>query len=163
MRRRVVLAVAGWLVAAVVAVGAGIAAINVLGQGLAGPSARPMTSLEIERALATAQGASPVPATPTGPAASPSASPSPTPSPTGAKPRGQRFSSRGGSGIAYCHGGRVELGWWTAAQGFEVEDVDKGPARHAKLKFEADDAEIEVELSCTADGRLTQRTKTQTD
>ncbi|MQA98430.1 MAG: hypothetical protein GEV11_28955 [Streptosporangiales bacterium] len=162
MRRRVLLAVAGWLVAAGLAVGVGLAAINVLGQGLAGPSVRPMSSLEIEQALATAdRGASPVPETPTGPVTTPPASPSA--SPTGSTPRGQRFSSSGGSGLAYCVGDRAELAWWTPAQGFEVEDVQKGPARHAKVKFEGDDAEVEVELSCTPDGKLTERTKSETD
>ncbi len=147
MNSRLVLAVAGWLLAAAVATGTGVAVLGLLGRPLTGPAERPMTAEEIRLALARDTPGPPSPAsTPTG-AAPVDASGGETP---GAAPStgGRLVSTGAGSLIARCDGGLVRLQSWTPAQGFEVDDVDPGPDDRARVKFESDEGRIEIEVRC---------------
>ncbi|GLX05087.1 hypothetical protein [Microbispora sp. NBRC 16548] len=147
MNSRLVLAVAGWLLAAALATGTGVAVLGLLGRPLTGPAARPMTAEEIRLALARDTPGPPSPASTSAGAAPVDASGGVTPS---AVPvTGRKLVSTGaGSLIARCDGGLVRLQSWTPAQGFEVDDVDPGPDDRARVKFESDEGRIEVEVRC---------------
>ncbi|MFG1826313.1 hypothetical protein ACGFIJ_27850 [Microbispora bryophytorum] len=143
MHSRLVLAVAGWLLAAALAIGTGVAVLGLLGRPLTGPAERPMTAEEIRLALArdTQVPPSPAPAD----AAPVDVSGGQTP---GAATGRRLVSTGAGSLIARCEGGLVRLQSWTPAQGFEVDDVDPGPDDRARVKFESDESGLEIEVRC---------------
>ncbi|MBE3011265.1 septum formation initiator [Microbispora sp. NEAU-D428] len=145
MNSRLVFAVAGWLLAAALATGTGVAVLGLLGRPLTGQAERPMTAEEIRLALARDTPGPPFPAsTPAG--ATPAGS-SGGETPDAAT--GRRLVSTGaGSLIARCDGGLVRLQSWTPAQGFEVDDVDPGPDDRARVKFESDEGRLEIEVRC---------------
>ncbi|WP_371779943.1 hypothetical protein [Streptosporangium subroseum] len=164
MRRRLPLVVAGWLITGFLATGAGVAVIGLLGEPLTGSALRPLSSAEINEALAgtTPQAvagptADPAP-TPAPPASSTSVSPAPTPTPSSsasAAPvtgRSGVIDTAGGSVIARCEDGLVTLRAWSPAQGFHVEKVERGPADRARVEFESDETKAKVEVRCSADG-----------
>ncbi|WP_214109910.1 hypothetical protein [Acrocarpospora catenulata] len=133
------LAVAGWLAAVVAATAAGVAVTNGLTAAVAGSSVRPLTSDQVRQALAIPVTTTPQP----GPAkATPSAD---NPS----AEESQVFATSGGTAVAACTGGQARLLSWTPAQGYQVDDVDPGPDDHVKVKFEADDSEVEIEIRCS--------------
>ncbi|RNL85699.1 hypothetical protein EFW17_06925 [Halostreptopolyspora alba] len=163
---------AGWVAAAAVAVAASVAAVSVARGGLLSHPAQPMTDQEVQEELA--EGPPPASPTPTGDPAdgggneSGDGSPSPATShsPTGAQPSGQLgsvpddadsgeneavFPSDGGTVLARCADGVVELVWWVAEQGYSIDDVTPGPAPEAEVEFEGGGGEFELSVSC-ADG-----------
>jgi hypothetical protein len=145
VNRRVILAVAGWLAAALVATAVGVAAVSLLGEGISDSATRPLSADEVRRALARS-------------------TPAPTPSPTGSAARppaagpARSFSTAGGTVIAGCAGDQATLSSWSPAQGFHSEDVARGPAPTASLTFESDEEEIHVAVDC-ASGRPQLRTE----
>jgi hypothetical protein len=172
--------VAGWLITGFLATGAGVAVIGLLGEPLTGSALRPLSSAEIDEALAgttpqavagpTADPAStparpasstpaspapsspaPVPSTPASPAPDPS---SPVSSPSAAPVTGRSgvIDTAGGSVIARCEDGLVTLRAWSPAQGFHVEKAERGPADRARVEFESDETKAKVEVRCSADG-----------
>ncbi|WP_169982274.1 septum formation initiator [Microbispora sp. H10836] len=157
MNTRLVLAVAGWLLAAALATGAGVAVLGLLGRPLAGTAGRPMSAEEIRVALARDTPAAPSsgPASAAVPARSPAAVParSPGQATPGAGPvTGRKLISTGaGSVIARCDGGLARLQSWTPGQGYEVHDVDPGPDDHARVRFESDEGRVEIEVRCAGD------------
>lgn len=141
-----------------------MAVIGLLGEPLTGSALRPLSSAEINEALAgtTPQAvagptADPAP-TPAPPASSTSVSPAPTPTPSSsasAAPvtgRSGVIDTAGGSVIARCEDGLVTLRAWSPAQGFHVEKVERGPADRARVEFESDETKAKVEVRCSADG-----------
>lgn len=158
MRR--VYAVLGWLLAALVATGVGLAAVGTIGNGIVTGTSQPLSEHQVRDRLAQATGAaSPTPsgsrtATPSG-TSSPSrtAAPSHTPSAsrTGGAAEPSVLSGPGGTLVAHCRAdGTVLLDSWSPTQGYTVEDIDRGPARHATIQFEADDDEFEATIGCTS-------------
>ncbi|GAA3747126.1 hypothetical protein HDA32_001472 [Spinactinospora alkalitolerans] len=158
MKRQSLLAVGGWLVAAVVAVAVGVTAVNLLGTGITSEPVEPMSQASVERQLADA-----------GPSASPSsAGPPPEPSPSGSTPappegaqtnpdapadgRSEVFESAGGTVAATCADGSAVLDWWTPAQGYTVDDAEVGPGSEVSVEFEGGDDDVEVILACGGDG-----------
>ncbi|GAA3445198.1 septum formation initiator [Planomonospora venezuelensis] len=176
MRRRLPLAVAGWLVTGALATGAGVAVISYLGEPLTASAHRPLSSAEVRQALArlTPSGTATVPGSPPATAvpsatpvpsgtALPSATPvpsgsaAPTPPPAGPSGRSRVIGTAGGNVIARCDGGLVTLRAWSPAQGFRVDDVERGPAVRARVEFEADDDDagiddLRIEVWCPAGG-----------
>jgi len=170
MNRRLLLAVAGWLFTAVVATATGIAVIGLLGRTLAGGTGDVLSAREADEALARVE-SSPRPSRPSAvpsspPASSPEATPAPsaevttpppvaTPAPEATPAAVSRvITTRGGSVVARCEGGRVTLRSWSPAQGYVVDDVDPGPDDSAQVKFERgdDEDEVEIEVRCSAEG-----------
>ncbi|MEU8174796.1 hypothetical protein AB0C14_18115 [Microbispora hainanensis] len=156
MNSRLALAVAGWLLAAALATGTGVAVLGLLGRPLTGPAERLMTAEEIRLALARNTPSNTPGGTPgaASPAAVPSgeapAVPSGVRTPGAAPATGRRLvSTDAGSVIARCDGELVRLQSWTPAQGFEVDDVDPGPDDRARVKFESDEDRLEVEVRCS--------------
>ncbi|GAB3984510.1 septum formation initiator [Plantactinospora veratri] len=147
MRRRTLLAVAGWLLAALVATGTGLAAVQVIGAGLTGPAGEVRSPDEVARALA----ATPPPAAPGAAPSGGTASPVPTTSatpPGGADDSRRLVSTPGGTVLAECAGRRVWLSAWTPAQGYRVGEVERGPDDDAEVTFHGSGGRIEVEVEC---------------
>lgn len=143
-----------------------MAVIGLLGEPLTGSALRPLSSAEINEALAgttpqavagpTADPA-PTPAPPASPAPDPSSpvpSASPSSSASAAPVTGKSgvIDTAGGSVIARCEDGLVTLRAWSPAQGFHVEKVERGPADRARVEFESDETKAKVEVRCSADG-----------
>jgi hypothetical protein len=122
VNRRTLLALAGWLGAAALAVLVGLGAIGVIGAGLTAPETRPLSAAEVEEALARQQPA------PTQPSTKPSATQS-------AEQQARTFRTRGGTVVGRCAGSRPEVVSMSPAQGFELHEQDRG--------LQEDDAEGE--------------------
>ncbi|WP_433390519.1 septum formation initiator [Micromonospora sp. KLBMP9576] len=145
MRHRSFLAVAGWLATATVATLIGVAAIQWVGESIAGTPGGVLTREEVERALA-----SPAPAAPGtgGP---------PLPGATGPVPTGVRraFATTGGSAVAECEPGGVRLVSWTPAPGYRVSDVERGPDDDVEVAFAGPAGEFELKLRCVGSEPVT--------
>lgn len=144
MGRRPLLAAAGWLATAVVATLIGVAAIRLVGESLTGTPGGVRSQEEVARALAEPVPSAVVPTgSPTGATPSPSTA---TPSPRAGARRG--FATTGGTAIAQCGPGGVYLVSWTAAQGYRVDDVDRGPDDDAEVSFVGPGGEYELSVRC---------------
>lgn len=136
MNRRVLLGIAAWLAVAVAATTAGIAAIQVLEDGITGKSVRPLDDEAVHRALSRS-GTTPPRQTP---------AVSPSPSSTGGVLR--NLAAGGGTVTARCEGGRVTIVAATPYQGFRTDGIEHGPAASASLTFESSDEEYAVTVTC---------------
>jgi hypothetical protein len=142
MNRRGILIAGAWVVAAAVTAAIGTVALDVVGAGILGPQNQPLSQLDVARALAAASASAP-----SGPATRPeSATTPPATSSTLAAPRG--LSTPGGSIVAQCVGGQVTLLSWSPAQGFRTDDVARGPAPTASIKFKNGNTESRVTVTC---------------
>ncbi|PZG19429.1 septum formation initiator [Micromonospora craterilacus] len=147
MGRRTILAVAGWLATAVVATLIGVAAIRLVGESLTGTPGGVRSQEEIARALAEPVPTVPAPSTgvpttgPSGPTASPA-------SPTAEPGNRRSFAGRGGGVVAECVPGGVYLVYWYAHQGYQVDDVDRGPDDDAEVKFVGPRGDHELKVRC---------------
>jgi hypothetical protein len=151
MLHRPFLAAAGWFAAAVAATLTGLAAVQIIGNGItASADGGVLTPQQVGRQLASAM-------------ASPSADPaagSPAVTPTAASIAGpssgagdrKALTTPGGAVIAQCNGPTVLLLSWAPAQGFGVKRADRGPADHADVTFEGAAGKVELRVRC-ADGQ----------
>jgi hypothetical protein len=80
--------------------------------------------------------------------AGPGGGAAPPPPPVQPLPRTEVLATAGGTIVAECAGDRVTLRSWSPAQGYEVDDVDRGPAARARVKFKGDRGEVRVEVKC---------------
>ncbi|MGH3656291.1 MAG: hypothetical protein ACRDUA_06505 [Micromonosporaceae bacterium] len=143
--RRLLMA-AGWLIAAVVATGIGIAAVGVIARGLTQPAGDLMSRDEINRELA-----SPGPAT--SPSGGSSSSPSPDPSATGNR---KLFTTPAGTVLARCDGEIAELVSWSPANGYRLREVDPRRGIEAEVSFvrgeddddDDDSQRVKVKVTC---------------
>lgn len=127
---------AGWLLAAAVTAGAGTVALDVVGAGILGPQNQPLSQDDVARALETV----PTSTTPVAPAST-------TTSPSAPAPRG--LTVPGGRLVAKCTGDQVELMSWSPDPGWKVDDdVSRGPAATASVKFKNDGAENVTVVTC---------------
>jgi len=170
MRKRLSLVVAGWLITGLLAIGAGVAVIDRLSEPLTDTGLRPLSAAEVDEALALASSLPNALPPSVPPSVPPSAPPSegtqdpagPTPAPTvtvtttatpAAEPGKSRLiTTAGGKVIARCENGLVTLRSWSPAQGFQADDVERGPAERARVEFETEEDEVKVEVHCAADG-----------
>ncbi|MCW2140894.1 hypothetical protein BXY51_005458 [Actinoplanes cyaneus] len=120
--------VAGWLVAAILAVLVGVVGIGLV--GLTGREADTMSEADVEQALGE------VPAT-----APPSATPAGEPSPS-AVSREQSFRTRGGTVVAGCDG----IVSMSPAQGFGVHERRQSEGEFRGVRD--DHVRVKVELTC---------------
>lgn len=137
---RNVTAALAWLVAAVAATLVGLTAVGAIGSGIVGTAQPQLSPAEVDARLAAAGT--------TGPAAS--ATPAATvtvPEPTGAT---DVLASAGGSVVARCSTGGVEVLSATPAQGYRVHD--EGGDDPGRVRFESDGRRVELRLACR-DGR----------
>jgi len=159
MRKRLPLVVAGWLITGLLAIGAGVAVIDRLSEPLTDTGLRPLSAAEVDEALALASSLPSAP--PSAPSPSGSAPSESVPSesagepdvtPTATPGESRLIITRGGRVIARCEGGLVTLRSWSPAQGFQTDDVERGPADRARVEFESEEDEVKVEVGCAADG-----------
>ncbi|GGN97585.1 hypothetical protein GCM10010112_90070 [Actinoplanes lobatus] len=126
--------VAGWIVAAVLAVLVGVVGIGLVGSGLVSRQGAPISEDEVERALDGLGDASP------------STSPEPSkgePSkgePSATAARGRSFPTRGGTVVADCE----RIISMSPAQGFAVHDQDDDDGEFRQVRGEV---KVEVELT----------------
>ncbi|MET7436279.1 hypothetical protein ACWERY_38240 [Streptomyces sp. NPDC004082] len=160
MPSRTLLVLAGWTAAATAATLTGLAAVQLIGDGITGTSGSDeVTSAQIEQQLDAARAsASPRPGrTPNTARPTPGTAPTgrtPAPSAT-AVPVRKTFSTPGGTAIAACDGTTVRLLSWAPAQGYDVKSADPGPDdEHAEVKFEGPGGKVELRARC-ADGAPT--------
>lgn len=91
-------------------------------------------------------------AAPSSPPPPPVASPALEATPTAVS---RVITTRGGSVVARCDGGRVTLRSRSPAPGYVVDDVEPGPDDTAQVTFARDDDgedEVEIEVRCSAAG-----------
>jgi serine/threonine-protein kinase len=155
MPPRTLLAVAGWLAAAVVATVIGVAALRLVGASIAGTPGGVLSQQEVERRLAAATTTSAAPAGVSPTPASPSASTSPgggeSAQPAPSAPQ-KVFRARGGSAVAECRGTAARLVSWWPAPGFATHEVERGPAAEAEVDFRGPAGRSKIEVHC-ADGQ----------
>lgn len=158
------LAAAGWLLAAGVAVAVGTLAVSLVGTGITGGQAQPLSQGAVASALAQSLERTPTVSTTTSP--SPESSPSqpsppapsttagsapPTASTPAVAPVTRTLDSPGGGVSATCTGATVYLDSWTPRQGFETDDVARGPAATAYVAFDSvdgDGVDVDVAIGC---------------
>ncbi|WDZ85815.1 septum formation initiator [Micromonospora cathayae] len=145
--RRPLLAVAGWLVTAVLVTLVGVAAIRLVGESITGTPGGVRSQEEVERALATPE---PVPSGPVGPSPSGPPAATGTPAPGGSAGAGVRrvFATTGGTAVAECVPGGVRLVSWAPAQDYRVADADRGPDDDVEVSFVGPGGEYELKVRC---------------
>lgn len=147
-RTRSLLTIGGWLGAVAAATTVGVVAVGAIGSGIAGTTTQPLSHSEVTRALATAKTPTPLPSTPQPGTAAPGVS--------------RVLGTKGGTVLARCSGGNVTLVSWSPAQGYETDDIHRGPARTASMQFETGQVEITVRVTC-ARGVPTAHVTTEAD
>ncbi|WP_033345250.1 hypothetical protein [Catenuloplanes japonicus] len=145
MSRRTLVAVAGWLAAAVIATLIGMTAIRLIGESITGTAGGVLSEQDVAAAVASlpAQPSSAPPPSPTA-SASPSLSSSPP-----AVTSGKTFAVTGGTAVVSCAANdRATLVTWTPAQGWHVAEAERGPARDVKVEFEGPGGKSELRVRC---------------
>jgi hypothetical protein len=138
VKRRSVLVAAGWLGAVVLAVLAGLGAINVIGAGLTSSGNQPRTAAEVRRELAN------LPATET-----PTETPSTTP--TTKTPRTDKsFSTRGGTVVGSCDAGTATIRSMSPASGFAVHERNGAEGEFRSTSDNHD--RVRFTITCAGDG-----------
>lgn len=162
MRSRILLGVSAWLLGAASATAGSLYAVDQLGEGLLAQHGKEISVATVNAELALENSGR------TGPPA-PIATPSPSPStprkqqptarahqtrPTRHVPRQSTklLTSSGGTTAASCENGLALLVYWSPAQGFEADDVSKGPARVATVTFTSDADGVMMRVTCTSAG-----------
>lgn len=120
----------------------GLITVSLFSGGLTSTSTTPLSNDAVAEALAsaTAEGGDPAPTT----------TPDPRPDEIG---KAHSLGSPGGTLIARCDGANAYLLSWSPAQGWEVEDYLRGPARSTMVTFEGDndsndDRQVTVTVTC---------------
>jgi hypothetical protein len=167
-RRRVLLAVLGWLAVAAAAVTVGVLAISLLGRGLTEGTSQPLSSDAVARALAKASAdATPGPTSARpDPTASPTDTGKPSPTPPGksgkSDPAVTSIPSRGGTVLARCDGDQAYVTSWSPHPNFETEEAERGPDSTASVEFEGDDVKVKIVVRCVG-GRPEAETEIRPD
>jgi hypothetical protein len=120
-----------WLVAAAAATAVGMTAVGAIGTDIFGAGNDPLSEAEVEAMLATET--------------QPPTTPSSEPPPTSQAPAPTEIPTAGGTVLARCAAGRVEIVSANPAQGYQA-DTDDG-----EVTFSAGEVEIEVRLRCVND------------
>jgi hypothetical protein len=152
---RVLLAAGAWLLGVLGATGGSLAAVSLIGQSLAAPPTRQLTVTAVNHALASADhdvtpAATATPsARPRGPArhhraAGRGAGAAASPGAGG----GTVLSSPGGSVLADCAGLGAYLISWSPQQGYQADDVVRGPAATAVVEFLNGSSGVRVSVTC---------------
>jgi hypothetical protein len=173
---RILAGVGAWLLGAGTATAGSLLAVSLLGQGIAASPGQQLTADAVNQALAreahdasaaaTRTAPPPVPTTPatspaaTSPAASQAAPTPPAPSATAAAPAaapavpaaspsaGTVLTSLGGSVLAECRPAGAYLVSWSPVQGYQADDVARGPAATARVVFESSANSVTVTVTC---------------
>ena len=169
---RILAGLGAWLLGAGTATAGSLLAVSLLGQGIAASPGQQLTADAVNQALAreahdaseaaTRTARPPVRTPPVtrsaaaSPAASQAAPAPPAPSATAAAPAvpaaspsaGTVLMSPGGSVLAECRPAGAYLVSWSPVQGYEADDVARGPAATARVVFESGANSVTVTVSC---------------
>jgi len=168
--------VGAWLLGVGTATAGSLLAVSLLGQGIAASPGQQLTADAVNQALAreaydasaaaTRTAPPPVPTPPatrpaaTSPAASQAAPAPPAPSAPAAAPAaapavpattpsaGTVLTSLGGSVLAECRPAGAYLVSWSPVQGYQADDVARGPAPTARVVFESSANSVTVTVTC---------------
>jgi len=168
--------VGAWLLGVGTATAGSLLAVSLLGQGIAASPGQQLTADAVNQALAreaydasaaaTRTAPPPVPTPPatrpaaTSPAASQAAPAPPAPSAPAAAPAaapavpattpsaGTVLTSLGGSVLAECRPAGAYLVSWSPVQGYQADDVARGPAATARVVFESSANTVTVTVTC---------------
>jgi len=165
--------VGAWLLGVGTATAGSLLAVSLLGQGIAASPGQQLTADAVNQALAreahdaseaatrTAPPAVPTPSATkpaaTSPAASqaapapsaPAAAPAAAPAVPAASPSaGTVLTSMGGSVLAECRSAGAYLVSWSPVQGYQADDVTRGPAATARVVFESSANSVTVTVTC---------------
>jgi hypothetical protein len=147
--RRTLASLVAWTVGAGVAVGVGMLALSLIDSGLASGAGQPLPdALAQPRMAATTSGSPLAEPVETGPAGTPSSRAAPAPSATAGPPR--QLLSSGGTVLASCTSTAAYLLSWSPAQGYQVDQVHRGPARTAYVAFRAGTQRVILAVRCVS-------------
>jgi hypothetical protein len=138
---------AAWLAVVAAATVIGITAVNAIGSGIIGAGGAPLSPSEVDARLSATTSVPPPPTTGTT-TGTPTAAPPPATSTTPPAAQAQAFPSQGGTVIARCAPGGVEVLSATPAQGYQVASVSHEIDDHPSVKFTSGRTEVEVRLRC---------------
>jgi hypothetical protein len=149
------LIVLGWVAVAAVAVVAGLTAVVLVQGGGLGASSEPLSQEEVRHELDQAEGGeNGEGGGDSGPSAEQESAESAPEGlldelpDTGAGEGEEIFSAEGGSVLARCDGSQARLVWWVPDEGWNVDDVERGPASKVEIEFERGDRDTEFEVVC---------------
>jgi hypothetical protein len=145
-----------WLAAAAAATVVGMFAVGAIGADIFGPDQQPLSQSQVDQQLA--QTTTPHPTTSAPPPATSSTPPPRTTTPPLAPVT--PVTSDGGTVLARCVPGGVQVVGSTPAQGFQVDSGDDGIDDHPSVKFRSGDREVEVRLRCVG-GRIVPEIRTK--
>jgi serine/threonine-protein kinase len=179
VHKRILFGIVAWLLGAATATAGCLLAVSLLGQGIGGNSSEQLTQDAVNRALASEvaennsqapqsaeSSESPSPsktahpsskptraATPaTSEQSTPSSPPAASPTSTAgtASPGGTVLTSKGGEVVATCQPAGAYLLSWSPSQGYEVDNVSRGPAASARVSFESMTTGVTMVVTCSA-------------
>lgn len=153
MKARILASVSAWLAGAAVATGGTLVAISWIGQGI---STAPVRTLSVDQVTNALAGISPSPDgtgdDPAGPASGPAAA---SPAQSASRSAGgattsppTTLTSAGGSLIAVCTAAGAYLTSWSPAENFQVDEVQRGPARVARVVFQSGSTDVYLGVVC---------------
>jgi len=160
MRSRLLIGASAWLLGAVAATGGSMFAVNDLAHGLLGQGTEQLSPRAVHDDLAGYAGAAKTPRPSQSVRIARAASihkphprrtkmtPAPTPTKTGQS--GTLLVSKAGSVMATCQSGLAYLLYWSPDQGYQADDVRRGPAAQASLTFETLSTEVNMQVTCHA-------------
>jgi hypothetical protein len=159
---RFLVGVGAWLLGAVTATTGSMIAVNELAHGLLGPQTQQLGETAVSADLdggASSRSPSPAASASGTPSASrrvvkvkhsPSPSPSTAASGTAAQgPAGTFLESDDGSVTATCQPGGAYLLYWSPNQGFQADDVHRGPATITSVTFRGPADSVVMRVSCS--------------
>ncbi|WP_416901967.1 septum formation initiator [Micromonospora echinospora] len=148
--RRPFLAVAGWLVTAVLVTLVGVAAIRLVGESIAGTPGGVRSQEEVRRALTAPEPTTPGPVpSVSSPGSEPPPSTGPSvPPPTTPTAVRRVFATTGGSAVAECGPDGARLVSWAPAQNYRVGEEDRGPDDDVEVSFVGPSGEHELKIRC---------------
>lgn len=160
---------ASWLLGAVTATAGSLYAVDQLGQGLLAQHTNRVSVAMVNRELAQVNSEHPAPAA----SFSPSRSAAPSPSVRAARTApGKRppehanaspsklLSTAGGTAVADCRPGGAYLVYVSPGQGYDFDELRRGPAPMASVTFENSSGAVELRVTCTSSGRLVKHVST---
>jgi len=149
MRSRLLIGAGGWLLGAATATFGSMLAVSQLAHGLLGPGTQQLSAADVQSDLASSQRAAATPEMSPAPAARPDRRPARTTTVSpAAGPSGTLLVSRAGSAMASCESGLAYLQYWSPAQGYQADDVVRGPAARVRLVFERTGASLMMTVTC---------------
>lgn len=133
-RTRALTVALAWAAALVAATVVGLTAVNAIGSGIVGAGQRPLSQSEVDARLSV------LPSPPrTSPTPTTTSTPDPAVEPT-------VVTSQGGTVVARCSGGLVEVMSTTPAQGFQAR-TESGED-HPSIRFTSGRTRVEIRLRC---------------